>query len=469
MGLKQLLATGATLAFFASAAAADPADQPIDPTTAPEHGGGRWEVSLVKDLLPGDGIDPGIGSSGMDGSCPFYKYNGELYFLGNGRDTSRHFLYKVNKNGKVVRVLRFAYTGWCRDRVVYRGEFYFAAQLPNGIGQELYKVKKDGTVVLVKDINPGSAPSSPDGFTEYRDELYFTADGPGVGSELYKVTKNGDVVLVDDLDPGEEGSSTQRGSVFNGELYFHAGDKYTNLTPALFKVTPTGSVVRVADIESAYGFTPFKGELYFVGPGSAGHTALYKLTRDDRVVLVADVEAAFELIVYQNELYFPVYNYGEDILHKLDRNGNVVPITDVHFDPSASTGSEDTRASGFTFYRGEVYFGGYSPATGHGLYKIGKDGTVVLVSNIIPSTLRFAQYNGELYYPGYPGCCEDTVGQELFKVRRDGSVVLAADIFPGPNGSTGGPLMAYRGSLYLGAKASNIVGYELYRFGPAQH
>ena len=47
-------------------------------------------------------------------------------------------------------------------------------------------------VTLAADIEPGSGDSSPTGFTEYRNELYFMASGED-GRELYKVAKNGSV------------------------------------------------------------------------------------------------------------------------------------------------------------------------------------------------------------------------------------------------------------------------------------
>ena len=51
--------------------------------------------------------------------------------------------------------------------------------------RELFRT--DGTdagTLRVKDINPGPEPSIPFGFTEWGDQLYFRATGPGHGAEL---------------------------------------------------------------------------------------------------------------------------------------------------------------------------------------------------------------------------------------------------------------------------------------------
>ncbi len=62
--------------------------------------------------------------------------------------------------------------------------------------------------VLLADINPGAAGSSPSGLTRINDDLFFAADDGGNGTELWKSdgTQAG-TVPVKDINPGALGSN----------------------------------------------------------------------------------------------------------------------------------------------------------------------------------------------------------------------------------------------------------------------
>src|SRR5262249_62113658 len=89
-------------------------------------------------------------------------------------------------------------------------------------------VKSDGTssgTVLVKDINPGSASSTPSSLTNVFGALYFVADDGSTGSELWRSdgTSAGTVRLAD-INPGLPSSSPSNLTVAGSTLFFRATD-----------------------------------------------------------------------------------------------------------------------------------------------------------------------------------------------------------------------------------------------------
>src|SRR5262249_56684002 len=87
------------------------------------------------------------------------------------------------------------------------GTLFFTAASP-GLGTELWK--SDGTAegtVLVKDINPGSASSTPLLLTNVGETLFFRASEAATGGELWKSDGTAEgTVLVKDINRGSEGS-----------------------------------------------------------------------------------------------------------------------------------------------------------------------------------------------------------------------------------------------------------------------
>ena len=86
----------------------------------------------------------------------------------------------------------------------------------------------DGTAVgtlLLKDINPGSAGSSPAGFTRVGDKIYFSAVEAAAGQELWVTdgTAAG-TRLVADINPGTGWSRPTALTAFGGKLFFQAND-----------------------------------------------------------------------------------------------------------------------------------------------------------------------------------------------------------------------------------------------------
>src|SRR5205823_1022287 len=107
------------------------------------------------------------------------------------------------------------------------GRLFFTADDGTG-GRELWQ--SDGTAagtVLVKDINPGGAGSSPGSLTNVNGTLLFTADDGTGARELWKSdgTAAGTAagtVLAKDINTGNAGSNPSNLTNVNGTLFFTA-------------------------------------------------------------------------------------------------------------------------------------------------------------------------------------------------------------------------------------------------------
>jgi ELWxxDGT repeat protein len=173
---------------------------------------------------------------------------------------------------------------WDSPIAVIGGVAYFSAS-DGSLGEELWK--SDGTTsgtALVKDINPGSASSSPQSLTDSDGKLYFVAhDGSGA-NQLWTTdgTANG-TSLVRSFSPAKTGSSNPSDlTVVNGTLYFSADDGIHG--SQLWKSDGTASgTTMVTDLLLNNGFYPapsatsvvsLNGSLFFEasipeGPNSA--------------------------------------------------------------------------------------------------------------------------------------------------------------------------------------------------------
>jgi ELWxxDGT repeat protein len=112
------------------------------------------------------------------------------------------------------------------DPVVVGGVVYYSAD-DGTDGQELWK--SDGTpgdTVMVKDIDPGPASSSPQSLTDVDGTLYFVAhDGSGANQLWITDGTAGGTSLVQSFTPAQNQSSNPSNlSVIGGTLYFTATD-----------------------------------------------------------------------------------------------------------------------------------------------------------------------------------------------------------------------------------------------------
>ncbi len=106
------------------------------------------------------------------------------------------------------------------------GFLYFAADDGNGAGVELWKASATA-VTLVKDINPGSAGSSPTNLCAANKQIFFSADDGTHGRELWRTDTAAGAVLVKDINVGPSGSDPSNFFAFDWDkslAFFTADD-----------------------------------------------------------------------------------------------------------------------------------------------------------------------------------------------------------------------------------------------------
>ena len=330
----------------------------------------------------------------------------------------------------------------------FNNKIYFSA-FDGQNGNELWV--SDGTTAgttLVKDINPNVGqygyaynPSNPSGFTEFNDQLYFSANDGENGSELWVTdgTTAGTQLLINiNPSPGNYSSSSSPSSLteFNGKLYFSAFDG------------ENGSELWVSD-----GTTAGTSLLTEINPGDGS-------------------SSPSSLIEFNDQLYFSAFD---------SENGRELWVTDgttagttlvVDIAPGSSdnyyygnTFPDSSSPSDLTEFNDQLYFAASDGENGRELWVT--DGTTegtTLVADInsgdgssSPSSLT--EFNDKLYFSASDG----ENGRELWVT--DGTTegtTLVADINPGSNNSSPQNLTVIGDELFFGANNGEI-GNELFK------
>jgi RHS repeat-associated protein len=216
----QLTVSGSTLHFVATTAA---------------YGSEIWSLAagsatpIVDDLTPGS-----------TGSNPLYLVDaaGTLYF--NGKNNQYYWGSLFVKTGTSGAQLTTNTIG-VPERLTAIGTTVYFTGLGSS-GYELYKF--DGTTSsLVKDINPGSAHSSPSNMFATGGKLYFSAVTADGGMELWQTDGTGSgTVRLGDINPGTGSSNPADLTRFGDRLIFTADDGThgRELWSVVIAPTPTG-------------------------------------------------------------------------------------------------------------------------------------------------------------------------------------------------------------------------------------
>lgn len=309
----------------------------------------------------------------------------------------------------------------------------------DGTNRELWKTDgSDAGTVLVKDINPGSAPSWPSKFTMVLEDdvtpwalqprpisgaLFFTADD-GTGSEVWvtDATEAGTRMVKDIYASG--GSYPYALTAMNAKLYFVAATQAENSELWVSDGTEAGTMMVKA-----------------INPGSA-HSGILTLTK------------------LNNTLYFRANN-GTDYEELWQSDGTeagTVMIKDIN----PTFGSDPF---GFTEYQDKIYFAADDGVSGIELWVTdGTEAGTQLVKDINPgdkssSPSHLVVFDEQLYFTADDG----SSGKELW--RTDGTETgteLVSDIYPGANSSFTNwyELMAVGDNLFFVAD-DGVIGHEL--------
>ena len=293
-------------------------------------------------------------------------------------------------------------------------------------GQELWR--SDGTLagtVLLKDINPGPAFSSPAFLTNVAGTLFFSASDGTNGFELWRSdgTAAG-TVLVKDIWPGSSNSSPQKLTNFNGTLFFTAFDDVFGRELWRSDGTAFGTV-GIKDIQP--------------GSGSSSPTLLTNVA---------------------GTLFFTAFDdvFGRELWTSDGTAAGTVLVKDINAGSSSSSPQFLTNVAGTLFFKASDGTNGVELWT--------SDGTAagtVLLKDINPGSSNSGPGNltnvaGTLFFSASDG----TNGEELW--RSDGTAagtILADDINPGPF-SSNPALLTVVGEITFFQATTRQHGQELW-------
>ncbi len=305
---------------------------------------------------------------------------------------------------------------------------FFAAN--DGIhGHELWKT--DGTAggtSMVKDINPGSAGSSPSALVVIGGIMYFSANDGVHGDELWKSdgTEAG-TVLVKDINPGPNGSGGFVGpDLHTNKLYFVADDGTHGYEPWQSDGTEAGTTILkdiIPGADSSFGSMQLNvnGTLYG--------------TADDGI-------------------------HGQELWKSDGTAGGTSMVKDIN--PGAASGFvTHMAAAGNKLIFIEDDFQGNV-----GLWSTdGTDSGTTVINGVTPTEspaggLRLATINGLVYFNG-----SDLLhGSELWKTDGTSSgTSMVADINPGIFGSYPGYPTDWNGTIVFSASLDNGSTYRLWK------
>jgi ELWxxDGT repeat protein len=355
-----------------------------------------------------DGSIPGTVSL-QNGLVYNYKmpivFNNELYFQGSDQELNK--LSSINGTPTLVYDVGGAtYPGRSNPEVIYANKLFFTAET---YYSEPQIWSTDGTSVgttLVKTFGYAAATSTISNFKVYNGKLYFTTNGrlytsdPEYGVELWVTdgTTTG-TVMVQDINVGAGDSNPADFTLYNGELYFTATS--SSIGRELFKITSTGSIVNVFDINTSGDSSP--SDLFVTS---------------NRLYYAADDG------VNGREIW--VTNTYSGATKQANNNKLLVNTTQLFMDINP-TGS--SNPSGFANYNGKTYFSANDGINGQELWltDLTISGTYS-VSNINPSgdsnPKDLIVANNLLFFSADDGA----TGLELYKYQDPSLSVNAVEL-----------------------------------------
>ncbi len=449
------------------------------------------QVVLVKDINPGR-----YGSSPSD----LTEFNNQLYF---GADDGKNGdeLWVSDGTSEGTQLVKDIYPGsnnygssgdsFPRNLIEFNDQLYFSANDGEN-GDELWV--SDGTAEgthLVKNINPDNCSfygnSSPNYFTEFNDQLYFSANDGENGDELWVSdgTSEG-TQLVKDIYPGSNnygssGDSYPRNfTEFNNKLYFTANDGENGDELWVSDGTSEGTQL-AKDINPGNGdsfpiyFTEFNNKLYFTANDNENGRELWVSDgTSEGTQLAKDINPGSgnsfpeSLTEFNDKLYFGAEDgeNGDELWVSDGTSEGTQLVKDIY------PGSGNSFPGSLTEFNDKLYFGAEDGENGDELWV--SDGTsdgTQLVKDIYPGNNKdygydygsypynLTEFNDKLYFSAEDG----ENGDELWVSdgTSDGTQ-LVKDIYPGNGNSYPGSLTEFNDKLYFGAEDGEN-GRELFK------
>ncbi len=348
------------------------------------------------------------------------------------------------------------------------GRILFAAN-DGTSGTELWV--SDGSAsgtALLKEINPGTAGSSPQLLTPLIGKVIFRATEPATGTELWVSdgTAAGTQLLAD-IYPGTAGSTPQKFAQAGNVLYFVASTATGN---QLWKTdgTPAGTTVATEFTPTTYSYidsvTADNGKLLVVTCTSS-MTISWDLWRVDPVTgttvrVTTLLRQPKNVTSCGGKMFFSLVSgtYGDELWLTDGTESGTTLVKDI--DPAGSSTPSQLLCLDST-----LYFRASEPTTGIELWK--SDGTpsgTLLVKDINPGAASsypwgLKAFNGRLLLQASDG----TTGGELW--ISDGSTagtVLVKDINPGSGGYVTTDDLAVAGTLAIFSAIDGVHGDEVW-------
>ena len=347
------------------------------------------------------------------------------------------------------------------------GIYYFVNGDPE-YGLELWK--SDGTAsgtMLLKDINPGPAPSNVQNLTNLNGTLYFSALS---GKELWKSdgTAAGTVKIVSGYFASSIIMTNIGGTLYLGGYDFDHGRE-------LWKSdgTEAGSML-VKDIMPGYGayiteIVDLNGTLFLsADDGTNGHELWKSDGTEEGTVLVKDIRPGSDssrpcnLTNVNGTLFFSASD-GMNGCELWKSDGTQAGTTMVK---NIAAGSSSAAPNMLTLLNGVLYFGAYSGSSALKLWR--SDGTAAgayMVKDIglgpysTANPQSLAVFDGKLYF----AASDSSHGTELWK--SDGTAagtVMIRDIFSGSSSSNPQSFVKIGGDIYFAAD-DGANGQELWK------
>lgn len=354
-------------------------------------------------------------------------------------------------------------------------------------GSELWVTDNSSAgTVLVSDIVPGMASSSPSDFVTYLNKIYFTAATPGIGRELYVYNGSGSPAAISDINPGAaDGFIDPTYYILNNTLFF---DAVNGTGKALYSYNGV-SITKQLDFPAGYnlsGYSAIGNTLFFFIRNGSDGFRIYKSTGGSTTLVKAFSGpysgAIFPQVVsWNNKIFFTAAELDFDFELWTTDGINTQMVKDIN----PGTGGSSPLLFNSVILNNKLVFAATTDDSGTELWTT--DGTAAGTNMLIdlnsqdaegsdPFVLpvikpfdgssaqiyneeiydRAANYNGFIFFSATNG----TNGTELYKT--DGTAAgtsLVKELIPGIEGGMGDAYM-YTNSGLVFAGNNGTSGVE---------
>ncbi len=360
------------------------------------------------------------------------------------------------------------------------------------------------SISLLKDINPGAQPSTPSGFTNFNNKLYFIATSAESGMELWSTdgTEAG-TKLTADINPGTGSSIPGNMLVKDGKLYlqtllgnagFYSYTEEEGIKPAasgmssaaniilannkfFFRINGKlsyleGSVVTQVDTPVVVSgqMGPVNGKIVTGGSANSTSNNLQLYVYDGAAVSLLKTINPNTTSNPQNFFYSGLFNTlfftagspsaGFELWKTDGTESGTVQVKNIN------PGTSNSFPGNFREAGGKVFFTANNGTSGVEMWSTdGTEENTKMVKDINPGSQSsnpnsLCEVNGKLYFLAADGSGEARLWESD---GTENGTRMTLELKPGYANFVLGKMEAYNGNLYLSAKLNVANGQELYK------